>query len=456
VRELLRSGADRDYLARHASGVDALERAVEPFGAELAAERSGVPAEALDALLRAVRTAGRVSVLTGTGLSMAPDANLANWFIWALHVITRSADFPGGVSFNPGFYAAPERGSAMASASTRSAGPPSRPELPSWLGEYPCSALPDEVEAGNLRALIVLGGNPALQMPDSARTDRALRQLEVLAVADIVPTETTALASHVLACADQLERADLTLIHDSLLPHVMAQYTPALVRRAPGRRPLWWVLREIGRSLERDPLPGDGAARELEDDDVLRAALASARCGLDELRRAGLEGQPVIHERSVFGWVHEHVLPGGRWQLAPPELVAQLEALPPPSPLALVPRRELRHQNSQHRALAEPAWIWLSPADAASAGVRDGEWVAVKSATGSLVGRARVTDEIRGGAISIPHGFAEPCVNRLVSALEVDPLTGMPHMSGTALALERVPCAMPSTPDPEIPCPGST
>ena len=113
--------------------------------------------------------------------------------------------------------------------------------------------------------------------------------------------------------------------------------------------------------------------------------------------------------------------------------------------------------DEEHRrpALAEPAQIWLNPADAANAGVRAGEWVAVKSATGSLVGRAHVTDEIRAGAISIPHGFAEPCVNQLVSALEVDPLTGMPHMSGTALALEPVPLAGEPL-DPEIPCPAST
>jgi anaerobic selenocysteine-containing dehydrogenase len=240
VRELLREGADRDYLARHAAGVETLAREVEPFGAKRAAEVAGVPPEQLAQLLAAIRKAGRVSVLTGTGLSMAPDANLANWFIRALQVITRSADFPGGVSFNPGFFGAPEPQSpAAATTGTRAPGPPSRPELPSWLGEYPCAAFADEVEAGHLRALIVLGANPALQMPDTRRTRAALRRLEVLAVADVVPNETSALASHVLACAGQLERPDLTLIHDSLLPHVMAQYTPAVVPRHARRRPLW-------------------------------------------------------------------------------------------------------------------------------------------------------------------------------------------------------------------------
>ena len=59
------------------------------------------------------------------------------------------------------------------------------------------------------------------------------------------------------------------------------------------------------------------------------------------------------------------------------------------------------------------------------------------SATGSVTGTAFVTDTIRAGAVSVPHGWADPCVNTLVSDRDVDPLTGMPRQSGTPVALAR-------------------
>jgi anaerobic selenocysteine-containing dehydrogenase len=77
------------------------------------------------------------------------------------------------------------------------------------------SALVPEIEAGNVTTLIVVGGNPITALPDRDRTIAALQSLTALVVIDILPTETTELASHVLPAVDQLERADLTWLLDS-------------------------------------------------------------------------------------------------------------------------------------------------------------------------------------------------------------------------------------------------
>ena len=71
VRELLRDGADHEYLDHHATGVEDLTASVERFTRAHVAELSGVAETDLQRLLDAVRRAGRVAVLTGTGLSMA-------------------------------------------------------------------------------------------------------------------------------------------------------------------------------------------------------------------------------------------------------------------------------------------------------------------------------------------------------------------------------------------------
>ena len=116
-------------------------------------------------------------------------------------------------------------------------------------------------------------------------------------------TETTTRATHVWPCTGQLERADVTLIHDVLMPAVMCQYTPAVLRPGSGRRPMWWAFAQLGRRIGVDVLPTldlDTAT----DDDVLALALQPARLGLEELRAAGNAGQPVVTELAVFGWVH--------------------------------------------------------------------------------------------------------------------------------------------------------
>jgi anaerobic selenocysteine-containing dehydrogenase len=74
-------------------------------------------------------------------------------------------------------------------------------------------------------------------MPDTERVRRALSQVEVLVVADVVESEITDLATHLAPCAGQLERADVTLGVDQYLPAVVAQYTPAVVKPATWSSP---------------------------------------------------------------------------------------------------------------------------------------------------------------------------------------------------------------------------
>lgn len=121
----------------------------------------------------------------------------------------------------------------------------------------------------------------------------------------------------------------------------------------------------------------------------------------------------------------------------------QLEALAPPAPLVLVPRRQLRHLNSQLREPAATAGarpdlpeVLVHPADAEAAGVVHGQAVEVRSGAGAIVGMLRVDEEIRRGVVSMPHGYAQPNVGNLTSGrVGVDPLTGMVLQSGVPVEL---------------------
>jgi anaerobic selenocysteine-containing dehydrogenase len=451
VRELFADGADRAELAAHADPDDVatLQALVAPCTRDRVARAAGVPALALDELLAAVRRCGRLAAFVGTGVVMHPHGLVAAWLRWVLLAVTGSFDRPGGMRVNPGALF-PVRGRRPKPAPPEGwtePGPPSRPDLPRWAGQYPCAALVDEIEAGNLRALLVLGGNPLLAFPDPERTARALASLDVLAVADVVDHELTALATHVLPATAQLERADLPMIEGVALT-TGTQFTDAVVPPGGSRRPVWWVLAQVGRRLGLDVL--DGLDPDVVDDRTLLARAASrGAVDVDAVFAAGPRGVPG--PPPEFGWVHDDVLPEGRFRLAPAPLVARLRAevasldADRPTPV-LVPRRQLRSMNSaRYESVArpeDPPWVRCSPPDVVAWGLTDGEIVEVASRHGAVRGTLRIDERLRPGVVSITHGWASTNVGRLTSTVaDVDPLTGMICQGAIPVTVRPAHCA---------------
>jgi anaerobic selenocysteine-containing dehydrogenase len=429
VRDVL-TDADRPMIAERAEGVDELADLVAPYTASMVAAMTGLTVEELDDLAAAVRRAGRLAVITGTGTTMARSAPLTEWMAWALMIVTDSFDRPGGMWFNPGYHLRLDQRRPLRPQELKP-GPPSRPDIPSMLGEWPSALIPEEIESGRLRALIVVGGNPGIALPDATRLHRALEQLDVLLVVDITETVTTAPATHAFGSADQLERADIPS-SDLFGSSLVSRFTEAVVPADPERPEMWRLFAALAARM------GHPLLEEGEDPATLATETLIARVrptvDIEALRAAGgvSVAAPAIH-----GWVQEH-LPWGVWRLAPAQLAEQLAAFRPPPDLQLAPRRQTRRINGlECRPGDEPAAV-LHPEDARRAGVSDGEMVEVASEAGALRLVARVTDGVAVGTVSIPHGWGQANVNTLVSSTDLDPLTGMPVSSGTAVRVSPV------------------
>ncbi len=443
LRELLSAGADDTYLRDRCARLDELRAAVMPFDAEHAAAVTGLSGAELTDLVAAVRRAGRISIITGTGVSMGAHANVAEWFANALLLVTGSFDRPGGMWCNPGLLARlDEAGIDPRRSKPAQPGPPSRPELPRRFGQYPCVAMADEIEAGNLRALLSLAGNPVRSFADPARLEAAFARLDVLAVADIRQTATTDVATHVLPCTGPFERPDATSGAELYQPLVAAQYVPPLVAPVAERRPLWWIAAQLGRRLGFDVLPGDLDISDptVGDDAVLDAVVGAER--LAAVRSGAASG--TTGEVRRFGWVID-VADRPPFDLAPPELVAQLEHVGVPAPLVLIPRRQGRHVNTWFPPSSprqDQPLVLVHPADAADASLVDGDRVRVRSAAGALDATLSIDGGVARGIVSIPHGFGAPDgpnVSALISStVAVDPLTGMVRQSGVPVSLEPV------------------
>lgn len=432
VREILCDGMKTDVPMQ---GIDELAAAVEPFTLEHTAQLADVAAVDLVRLREAVRAAECVAVETGTGVTMTAErANVTQWLAWVLMILTGAMNRPGGTWFHPGFaYQLETFGEFLPVTPIEGAfgpGPRSRPEAQAFINEWPCAVLPDEIAAGNIRALINVGGSLVTSFPETAKLIPALQHLEVFATTEIINNETTELATHVLPTKDPLERPDIT-IHDILSSHVSVQYSPAVVAPVGERRSMWWVFAELGRRLGYD-LGNLGNPDTSTDDDVLAVLLAGARTGFDEVAAVGWAEAP---RELPAAWVDDHIARMGGWRLAPPLLVDQLAALQPPAPLVMVPRRQRRKLNGQLDFLGEAPEILIHPDDGAAAGVADGEKVIVRSSNGELTGIAKVDDSIRRGAVSIPHGHHVANVNRLTNKDDIDVVTGMVRYSGIPVSL---------------------
>ena len=432
VRELL-ADTDPALVGERVRNLDALTEAVSPFTLEVTAARTGLAADDCTDLLAAVRRVGRLAVLTGTGVTMSPGGNVAEWLVWSLLTITDSFDQPGGMWFSPGYLARLHERDAIPTAGPPRPGPPTHPAIAPLLGEWPAAVIPAEIEAGNLRALVVLGGNVVTALPDSERVVAALGRLDVLVTVDVAHTPTTALATQVLPTHAQLERPDLPLLNDLYNSTLMMQYTDAVLPQHPDRRSGWWVLTKIAASLGVAVLP-DGVDPDTADDETVLDCVAGADTMAD-LRAADPPWRTA--PTPVHGWVLPR-LAEAPWDVAPAPFVAQLTELGDPPPLVLIPRRMPKRFNGRPIGPDDAPELLVHPDDAGDAGITEGDLVEVSSATGSLTVAARLTESLRPGAVSIVHGSPDHNVNRLISSRDLDPLTGMPRMSGTAVSLRPV------------------
>ncbi len=112
---------------RTRADVDELAAAVERFDLAEAVRLTGLAPDDLTDLLASVRRHGRLAVQTGTGTSMAPTANLTQWFATALLVVTGSVERRGRRLVQPGLRPGPRPAVACGSTGRAEPGPRSRP-----------------------------------------------------------------------------------------------------------------------------------------------------------------------------------------------------------------------------------------------------------------------------------------------------------------------------------------
>ncbi|MFJ7894613.1 molybdopterin oxidoreductase family protein [Streptomyces anthocyanicus] len=498
---------DLGALAPHVGGVDDVAAAVRDFTPESVAAACDVDADVTRALARELAAAPTAAVYGRIGSCTVPHGTLASWLVDVLNILTGNLDRPGGALFPQAATdrtprpAGPGRGFALGRWRSRVSG------HPETKGELPLSALAEEIDTATdagepVRALLTIAANPVLSAPDGDRLDKALESLDFMVSVDPYLNETSRHAHVVLPPPPPAQSPHHDFAFNTLAVRNQVRYTRPAVPLEPGRMAETEILARLTLAVTgahgTDPAAVDAlvieqtlakAVREPHSpahgrDPAELTALLTGGTGperrLDLMLRLGPYGDGfgarpdgltlerlLAHPHGIDLGPLRPRLPqplktrSGKVELLPAPIAADLPRLARarderPAGLVLVGRRHLRSNNSwMHNVPAltggsNRCTLHVHPEDAARLGLRGAQPVRVTGPGGAVTVPAEVTDAVRPGVVSLPHGWGHDRpgtrqthaatdpgvnVNQLLDGSALDPLSGNAVLNGVPVTL---------------------
>ena len=319
-----------------------------------------------------------------------------------------------------------------------------------------------------MRALITVAGNPVLSAPNGRRLDRALGSLEHVVAIDPYLNETTRHAHVLLPPAPPLARPHYDLALNVFAVRNVAKYAAPALPPAPGERHDWEILAELaGRLFAPRPLRAAAvrALAQLTPERILDLLL---RLGPHKLSLARLRAAPHGLDLGPLqpGRIASRVAtPDGLIDLAPEDFVREARTRlldeagrQTNGELTLIGRRQMRSNNSwlhnTPRLMKgrDRCTLLVHPDDAAPRRLATGDHAEVASEAGSVTVPVEVTDAVRPGVVSLPHGWGHDragirlgvagehpgaSANDLTSERHLDTLSGNAAFNGLPVTVRR-------------------
>ena len=430
AREIIAAGlVNESFIERGTTGFAEYAASVEEWTLERGAEITGIPAEAIREVAHAYARADRAQLCWTLGITEHHNGvdnvlALINLALLCGHVgrwgsglspLRGQNNVQGGGDMGalpnklPGFQDVEDD---VARAKFDAAWGVGIPPRDGWHLTEMFAAM----ERGDLRALYVIGENPAQSEADGHHSTGLLEGLDHLVVQDIFLTKTAQLADVVLPGSASWCESNGTVTN--------SERRVQLVRKAldpPGEaRDDVAILLDVAGRLGHDWDYGDDDERaeqvwtELRSLSPMHAGMTYAR--LEEL--GGIQW-PCYHEdRLEPSYLHGRLWaddPAARGRLAPFSVVVDeppVDELDDEFPLRLTTGRRLDSYNTgvQSGGYQSPnrqgETLDLSPQDAARLGIADGEVVRVTSRRGSVTTPARIDPGLRPGLDVHDHALS--------------------------------------------------
>jgi assimilatory nitrate reductase catalytic subunit len=445
---------DEEYVATRTSGWDEVRRSVASWWPERVERVTGVPASELRELAELLAGADRAMVLTARGAEQHAQgtATVLAWIDVALALglpgapysgygcLTGQGNGQGGREHGqkadqlPGYRMIDDPAAREHVARVWGVDPGTLP----GPGRSAYELLDVLGTSGGPRALLVFGSNVVVSAPNATHVADRLASLDLLVVADLVMSETAALADVVLPVTQWAEETGtMTNLEGRVILRQQAVRPPSGVRSD---------LEVIAALAERvgSPVPFSSDAEEVF------AELGRASGG-GRADYAGITYDRIRAERGVFWPCPTPDHPGtprlfadsfahadGRARFVDVDHRGPAEPVDADFPLHLTTGRVLAQYQSgaQTRRLRElpddGPFVELHPMLADRIGARDGEPVVVSTRRGELKAPARVVATIRPDTIFVPFHWVG--ANRLTNDA-LDPSSRMPEFKACAAAV---------------------
>ena len=455
-REIIAAGLeDRAFIEHATEGFDAYKAKVESYTLEYAERESGVPADAIRDLAHAFATADRAMICWTLGITEHHNAvdnvlALINLALLTGHVgkygsginpLRGQNNVQGGGDMGalpnrlPGFQHV-ENGDLRAKFDAKwgVTVPPHR----GWT----LSEMFDAMERRELTTVYCIGENPLQSEADQHRTRELLEGLEFLVVQDLFLTKTAELADVVLPATAAWAEAEGTVTNSER----RVQRVRKAVEPPEGARDDLWIIYELARRMGYDPGSSDAEDvwNEIRSLSPPHAGMSYAR--LDEL--GGLQwpcydethpGELFLHSRL---W--EDPLPGRRVPFLPTDHDPPVDELTDEFPIRLTTGRRLDSYNTgvQTAGYTSPLRrgesLDMSPEDAETYGLTEGERVRVVSRRGHVEAPIRIDTSLRPGLTFMTLHFQDDVATNLLTIDATDPKSGTAEFKATAIRIEKL------------------
>ncbi len=458
AREIIHAGlANEDFITRSTSGFEEYRVSVEEWTLARGAEVTGVPADVIREIAHTYARADRAQMCWTLGITEHHNAVdnvlcLINLALLCGHV----GRYGSGVNPLRGQNNV-QGGGDMGAIPNRLAGfqdildPTVREKFGAAWGVaiqdrygWHLTQMFEAMERGDLRAVYVIGENPAQSEADKQHTVHLLEGLDHLVVQDIFLTKTAALADVVLPGSASWCESEGTVTNSE---RRVQRTRKALDPPAEARDDIQIIL-EVCRRLghEWGYTSSEDIWNEVRSLSPMHAGMSYAR--LEEL--GGIQWPCPSDDTLEPSYLHGRLWADrleDRGRLAPFSVVVDdppVDRLSEDFPLRLTTGRRLDSYNTGVQSggfrspLRNGETIDVSPEDAERLGLTEGEVVSVVSRRGALLVPVRLDDALRPGLVFMTFHFPDEVDTNVLTIEATDPKSGTAEFKAAAVRIDRV------------------
>ncbi len=458
AREIIHAGlANSEFITRATSDFEAYAESVEAWTLARGSAVTGVPAEAIAEIAHAFATASKAQICWTLGITEHHNGvdnvlALINLALLCGHVgrwgsglnpLRGQNNVQGGGDMGalpnklPGFQDVED---ADARAIFEAKWECTIPSKNGWNLTEMFAAM----ERRDLRALFVIGENPAQSEADGQHAIKVLKSLDLLVVQDIFLTKTAELADVVFPGSASWCESEGTVTNSERRVQMVHQALTPPGNAHDDIQILLDLAREMGHNWSYGS--NEDVWDELRSLSPIHTGMSYSR--LEEL--GGIQWPCFSEDTLEPSFLHGRLWaenPADRGRLAPFSVVIDeppVEAVSNEFPLRLTTGRRLDSYNTgvQSGGFRSPLrfgeTVDMSPEDANDLDIHDGEMVRITSPRGSLQAPVRIDDALRPGLVFMTMHFPDQVDTNLLTIDVTDPKSGTAEFKAAAVRVEKI------------------